>query len=733
MGLVAKLTTRILDYFDRQPKDKGQESQEEKKSSSYAESPSTYVFDQFNVATDRITTIREVRELVKTDLRFKTTNQRLAADATRGGFKVVVQGSEADRKRRQRKGQSWQKRLTPGANIAQQVIDDFMKRTKLSTRSKEYLRVLLRDGDLFLNPIIDLNAGLILDIKRAPALTMKRNSDEYGDFPDIERAFSQIDPKTQIQTLMDIGPPKTSRMDFALFQMNHIRWLCEETEMYGTSHYASARSTHKILQRMERAAAIRREFRSVQKDYHKLPDGTPEKEVIQYARRVGLVDEQGKPTKNAHLLSTFVGTAEVDTLKVEADLSQMGDIEYFDDLLWLNLGIPKAVLTSGQNINRDILKVQYPQYLQSLEDMTDVLEYGDIGPFSGLRSLIDLQLLLAGVNPATVSYDVVWSDKTDVNPTERLERTIKAMDARIITRLKGIQEVADDFDIEDPIEMARMVDEEHERRSTPPPASNPNQEEIDEEDLPKGTDEPLTDVVLEDRPQFQTHEDKAKETVLRFFRSVHNQMTEWEEAELTDAVLMDSLENMILSVLDEAWDAEQGRYQVGIVRWMTESGVMGAERAAKLVAAKHPSKDPESGAVAKPRIVKDDIRSDLLEASGERIRGIKETTRKQLREVLADGFEKNLGWRGLMKQIEPIIVNPTRAEMIARTELSWSYNRSAKRVYADAGYEKVEWFAVIDDRTCPTCRERHQKVYPIDDHPFIPGHPRCRCTLLPAD
>ncbi|WP_019123632.1 portal protein [Brevibacillus massiliensis] len=730
MGLVSKLKTRLLDYFDLQPKAK--ERIEERPDTSYAESPSTYIFDQFNVATDRITTIREVRELVKTDLRFKMTNLRLAADATRGGFKVVVQGSEAYRQMQRRLGKNVPKRLTPGANIAQQVIDDFMRRTKLSSKTKEYLRVLLRDGDLFLNPVIDLEARLILDVKRAPALTMKRNSDEYGEFPDVERAFSQIDPLTQINTLMEIGPPSSSRADFALYQMNHIRWLCDETEMYGISHYASARATYKILQRMERAAAIRREFRSVQKNAHKLPDGTETKDALEYARMNRLIDEKGNPTKNAHLLSDFFGTAEIKALQADANLSEMGDIEYFDDLLWLNLGVPKAILTSGQNINRDILKIQYPQYLQSLDDMTDVLEYGDIGPFSGLRGLIDLQLLLQGINPSSVAYDVVWADKSDETPTERLNRTVKAIDAGLITRLKGIQEIADDFDIEDPVEMARMAEEEKaqaaimtqkNKETQQPPTQG---EQVTQQD-------PVTDVVLEDRPEFQNLEDKAKETVLRFFRSVYSKMSKLDDAGITDSAILDNSEDMILSILDEAWDEEQGKYQAGIVKWMTLSGMMGAERAVQLVTDKKAGDPSESGVTVKPRIVKADIRDDLLEASGERIRGIKETTRQQIREVLADGFEENIGWRGLMRQIEPVIVNPTRAEMIARTELAWAYNRSSKKIYADAGFSRVEWSAVLDARTCPTCRSRHQTVYQIDEHPSIPAHPRCRCTLLPSD
>jgi hypothetical protein len=291
-----------MDFFGRRqvttPEPDGQEdSKDHIPTVSYAESPPLWVFDQYKVATDRLSVIRDVRELMKTDLRFMVTNKRLADDATRGGFKVIVSGSETDRARLKRKGQVV-KRLTPGANTAQGVIDDFLKRTKLTAKVNEYARAISKDGDLFLNPICDLNAGLVLDVKRAPATTIKRNSDMYGMFPDPERAFSQIDPWTMVQVFLEIGPPSTSREDFSLYQMNHIRYLEDETEMYGTSLYASARITHKILADMEVATAIRRKFRSVLKYAHKLPEGTQETQVIEYMRSVGLIDKNGNPTRN---------------------------------------------------------------------------------------------------------------------------------------------------------------------------------------------------------------------------------------------------------------------------------------------------------------------------------------------------------------------------------------------------------------------------------------------------
>lgn len=730
---LANIITKVLDFFGIQnaPRD----TKKEAPVVSYAESPATYIYDQFKLATDRISVVRDVQKLVKADLRFAVTNHRLAADAVRGGFKVVVHGSESYRQSRLKQGKSVPKRLTPGANIAQQVIGDLMKRTKLPAKAKGYVRTLLRDGDIFLNPIIDLKTGLVLDVRQAPVLTIKRNNNEYGDFPDPEKAFSQIDPRTQIHSLMEIGPPSEARSHFALYQINHIRWLWEETESYGTSHYESARAWFNILNKMEIATAIRREFRSVKKRNHKLPDGAREAEIKDYMRNVGLIDANGNPTKNAHLLSDFVGTAEVTSLNDTNNLNEIDDVKYFEELLWLNLGVPKAILTAGADINRDVLKVQYPHYLETLEDITDALEYGDAGSFSGLRDIIDLQLLLSGINPDALSCDIVWSDKSGETGNERMDRVQKGLGAnkgvKILTREKAIQEIAKDFDIEDPAEMARLVEEEEARDRAVLAADPPGQKQKPD----NREEETVEDVLLEDRPTMENLEKKAQATVLRFFRAVYGQMEKLSEP-VADSVILDFSEESILSLLEDSWDLEESKYQINIVNHMTEAGLIGTASAEVKVEEKQRQSTNDNGKTKVKsgiRIPKRDIYADLIEQSGQRIKGIKDTTLKQIREVLSEGFSQDLGWKNIMKQLQPIIVNDVRAEMIARTELSWAYNRSAKRAYVNAGFERVEWSAVIDQRTCPVCLERNGTTYPINGHPDIPAHPRCRCSLLPVD
>lgn len=71
-----------------------------------------------------------------------------------------------------------------------------------------------------------------------------------------------------------------------------------------------------------------------------------------------------------------------------------------------------------------------------------------------------------------------------------------------------------------------------------------------------------------------------------------------------------------------------------------------------------------------------------------------------------------------------------RAETIAETELANAKAEASRERYAETGVEFVQWYATLDERTCPWCGHRHGMVYPRDGL-VIPAHPRCRCYAAP--
>ena len=54
------------------------------------------------------------------------------------------------------------------------------------------------------------------------------------------------------------------------------------------------------------------------------------------------------------------------------------------------------------------------------------------------------------------------------------------------------------------------------------------------------------------------------------------------------------------------------------------------------------------------------------------------------------------------------------------------------KAYTDDGVERVRWITAVDDRRCPTCKARHNKIYPIDKIPSKP-HLHCRCYIQKVD
>lgn len=51
--------------------------------------------------------------------------------------------------------------------------------------------------------------------------------------------------------------------------------------------------------------------------------------------------------------------------------------------------------------------------------------------------------------------------------------------------------------------------------------------------------------------------------------------------------------------------------------------------------------------------------------------------------------------------------------------------------FKDIGVKQVRWIAADDEKTCPTCGARDNKIYPINKIPPKP-HYGCRCYIVPA-
>ncbi|MBE3584845.1 MAG: minor capsid protein [Thermoanaerobacter sp.] len=689
---------------------------------SLAESESVFDYDVFRLEHDRRSILLDVRQMLKEDPRVAEANRRLAQDACRGGITVVVQGASKDVRARNKRRHPGQKPLRRNslADRAQEIIDGVIKTARINAKLSSWARSLLADGDLFLNVIVDLKTRRIVDIRRVPAITMKRNVDKEGRFVDISRAFSQLDPMVHAASFFP-GVPENAIRHFALWEINHIRWNYVDGQIYGESQYAVIRRLSRQLLMTEEDLVVRRRTRAVQRRHHRI--GTPERpgtpaDVEAYKQLNSLDHQRGRFKQTTDYFSN--GLVEIKNLEGDARLNEIEDIQYLLNIEFLRLGVPKGLLGFAEDINRDVLDEQQQQYLASLEHLTDTLEYGDPGAYSGLRAIFDFALLLQGINPDAVTYNIRWSEKTTEKLSERITRTIKARNAGLISRRTACQLLANDFDIED-VDAELAAIEEENTPAAPleesPPARGPG-----------GGQATVTDETQAfPAEEIDRLEEQAQKIAARYFRRVRRRFLErLKEQGITDAAreepLVDNrLEDQVLQLLEEILVQEAD----GLLADLTPIYQKGANLGGGYAYAQL-GLDFE--------LLREDTFNRLLFEAGRRIKGINDTTLGQVRQALAEGYAAGEGWERIAARLDRVFdtAHSVRSELIARTEPMWAFNETAKSIYRDAGVEKVRWDATSDMRTCSVCASRDGKVYDLDEAPPCPHHPRCRCTLLPV-
>ena len=138
----------------------------------------------------------------------------------------------------------------------------------------------------------------------------------------------------------------------------------------------------------------------------------------------------------------------------------------------------------------------------------------------------------------------------------------------------------------------------------------------------------------------------------------------------------------------------------------------------------------------------------LRRQAGERIESlINETTRTQLGETLAQGFERGETTTALAARIADVFDEAAgaRSFLIARTESTTASGFAAASSIRQAGFPTKSWLSIVDDRTRDTHKTLNGKTIPVDEH-FVSDsgdkalHPggfstaaencECRCLLV---
>ena len=162
-------------------------------------SPATDRMDLESIKHDRHSRYQEIQKMTKNDPRWNRMLRKLASDAAYNSFAVTVESAGGKRM----------------AQKAQAVID----RTRFLIEDKKKFRGwtkgLLRDGDLFLQLIVE-NNEIVKAKKLAAEITHTRMNAE-GEFPKDKKPYYQQSKRN----------PYDAEKEFDEWEIVHLKWDTE--------------------------------------------------------------------------------------------------------------------------------------------------------------------------------------------------------------------------------------------------------------------------------------------------------------------------------------------------------------------------------------------------------------------------------------------------------------------------------------------------------------------------
>ncbi|MGW1525448.1 phage minor head protein [Streptomyces sp. NPDC002159] len=181
-----------------------------------------------------------------------------------------------------------------------------------------------------------------------------------------------------------------------------------------------------------------------------------------------------------------------------------------------------------------------------------------------------------------------------------------------------------------------------------------------------------------------------------------------------------------------------------IVRDMQTDGYVIGERSATSVLAgqstvdwsKWRPGDPDAARLVRPTGATNGLQT-LLDDSGLIIRNVAANRMDRLAKVLSDSIARGDSAEATALSIEHLLTDAAWAERIAVTEIARGVSAASLFTYQANGIRQKSWLTAVDQRVCPVCMNNESVgAIPVSDqfpsgHAYPPGHPSCRCALLP--
>jgi SPP1 gp7 family putative phage head morphogenesis protein len=135
---------------------------------------------------------------------------------------------------------------------------------------------------------------------------------------------------------------------------------------------------------------------------------------------------------------------------------------------------------------------------------------------------------------------------------------------------------------------------------------------------------------------------------------------------------------------------------------------------------------------------RDVLLQDLLDSDEVQLSPIAAHRVDDIAAVLSEALERGASVQETAEALRGVIDNATWAHTTAWTEMNRATSAAALAEYAADGITASEWMTAFDQRVCPICAANEQagpvplgEPYPSGQR-RPPGHPRCRCGLLPS-
>ena len=385
-----------------------------------ASSPVTYYLTLWQQRFGRRARIEDCRALYLSDPRVWATVNNYVDCALSGGPKIRVHGKDRKSKKAQEIAKTLQK-IFPESLLG------------------EWARGLIIEGDLFIQHVVYEESGQkeVLYCKSVPGNITERLTDDADNFIDPNRAFEQIDSMT-FETVAD----------WPASLMTHVRWSKVNGDRYGSSELTTSRRAIRSIELMEQAVTINRMVRAPLRRLHSI--GTENnsgslQEVYNYKAENGFATGKQEAYNPQTTMVDYFGNGNttITTLAGDPNIGQVDDLKYLQNVFSLSLPTPPVFL--GLDIEaakRDVLEDMMRQWLIKWRKLQQAMN-------EVISHAYELALTFAGIDPATIEYDVQWRYPSLESPTEIVTRLALSKESGGISQRTLVEKMADLYDLSD--------------------------------------------------------------------------------------------------------------------------------------------------------------------------------------------------------------------------------------------------------------------------------------------